>query len=101
MRKKGKRVVLIVLLLLAVLLIPIPSVPYADGGTKVYTSLTYKIVKWNVLLNKMEKPDVIGPDTADSVIHYKPEYFRKTTVYLFPKNFMSVEELYQMEKEKE
>ncbi len=101
MRKKGKRVVLIVLLLLAVLLVPIPSAPYTDGGTRTFTSLTYKIVKWNILLNKPEKPDVIGPDTAESIINFKPKYFHKTSIYFFPKNYLSLEDLYEIEKEKE
>lgn len=39
----------IVIVLIAVLFIPIPSGVYKDGGTREYTALTYKIVKWNRL----------------------------------------------------
>lgn len=32
--------------LLAILFVPIPSGTYKDGGTRAYSALTYKIVKW-------------------------------------------------------
>ena len=34
-------------LLLAVLFVPVPTGMADDGGTQVYSALTYKIVKWH------------------------------------------------------
>lgn len=50
--KKKTWIVLIILLL--ILFIPIPSGTYKDGGTRVYTALTYKIVKWKRLIDADE-----------------------------------------------
>lgn len=65
---------------IAVLFIPIPSGVYKDGGTREYTALTYKIVKWNRL-------------TGDST-------YDKLCVYLFPNNFRSIGSLWTREKDK-
>lgn len=70
----------IVIVLIAVLFIPIPSGVYKDGGTREYTALTYKIVKWNRL-------------TGDST-------YDKLRVYLFPNNFRSIGSLWTREKDK-
>ena len=47
--KKKIWVPVLILMLLAILMIPIPSGVYKDGGTRAYTALTYKIVDWNRL----------------------------------------------------
>ena len=70
----------IVIVLIAVLFIPIPSGVCQDGGTREYTALTYKIVKWNRL-------------TGDST-------YDKLRVYLFPNNFRSIGSLWTREKDK-
>ena len=70
----------IVIVLIAVLFIPIPSGVCQDGGTREYTALTYKIVKWNRL-------------TGDST-------YDKLRVYLFPNNFRSIDSLWTREKDK-
>lgn len=70
----------IVIVLIAVLFIPIPRGVYKDGGTREYTALTYKIVKWNRL-------------TGDST-------YDKLCVYLFPNNFRSIGSLWTREKDK-
>ena len=70
----------IVIVLIAVLFIPIPSGVYKDGGTREYTALTYKIVKWNRL-------------TGDST-------YDKLRVYLFPNNFRSIGSLWTREEDK-
>ena len=44
-----KRWMIIAILVLIVLFVPIPSGVYKDGGTRVYSALTYKIVKWRRL----------------------------------------------------
>lgn len=69
----------IVIVLIAVLFIPIPSGVYKDGGTREYTALTYKIVKWNRL-------------TGDST-------YDKLRVYLFPNNFRSIGSLWTHEED--
>jgi len=75
MKHKSKRWVILLVLLLLVLLIPVPSGTYKDGGTKAYTALTYKIVHWKRLIG------------ADGV-------YEKTRVYPFPLNFSSIDALW-------
>ena len=67
---------IVVLVLLAVLFVPVPTGGYKDGGTKAYTALTYKVVKWNRL---------------DDLIRV-----RRTEVYFFPNNFKSIDTLWKM-----
>ena len=59
---------------LAILFTPIPTVAYKDGGTKVYSALTYKIVDWNRI-------------TGESI-------YSKTRVYFFPNNFRTIDDLW-------
>lgn len=66
----------VVLVLLVVLFVPVPSGVYKDGGTRAYTALTYKIVKWNRL---------------DGFVRVK-----KSKVYFFPNNFKSIDTLWEM-----
>jgi len=68
----------IVIALIAILFIPIPSGVYDDGGTKEYTALTYKIVRWNRLT----------------------EYgiYNKLRVYVFPNNFKSLNSSWAQEE---
>lgn len=47
MKKKIKIFVIVLLASVAVLYIPIPMGTLNDGGTRVYGSLTYKIVDWH------------------------------------------------------
>lgn len=51
MKKKIWIPIVVAVVLLAVLFIPIPNGQMKDGGTKVYSALTYKIVDWNRLYN--------------------------------------------------
>lgn len=69
-----------IIVLLAVLFVPIPSGAYDDGGTRAYTALTYKIVKWNSV-------------TADGV-------YDETKIYIFPNNFKSIDALLEAEADK-
>ena len=68
---KKTLVIFLVAVLLAVLLIPVPSI-YKDGGTRTYTSLTYKVIVWNTLEGK-----------------------RGTEVHLFPNNFYSLDDYHR------
>lgn len=67
----------VVLVLLVVLFVPVPSGTMNDGGTRSYTSLTYKIVKWHRLVG-------IGR-------------YENTSVYFFPDNFKSMSALWEAE----
>lgn len=70
----------VVLLLLAVLLVPIPTANYDDGGTREYTALTYRLVKWNRI-------------TPDGV-------YKNTRVYFGSDRGRSIGELWQTELSK-
>ena len=78
-KKRNKKVwiPIIVLVLLAVFFVPVPSGVYKDGGTKAYTALTYKVVKWRRLVG-------IGR-------------YENTSVYFFPNNFKSMSTLWELE----
>lgn len=73
--KKGMRNLIIAAAALAVLLIPVPTGKGVYGATREFTSLTYKIVYWDV-----------------------PNY-EKTKIYFFPENFNSIYRLYEYEVE--
>lgn len=62
-----------------ILAVPIPTGRYKDGGTREYTALTYKIVRWNRLTG------------ADGT-------YSKTKVYFFPDNFKSIDSLWDKEE---
>lgn len=51
MKKKIWIPIIVSVILLAVLFVPIPNGQMKDGGTRVYSALTYKIVDWNRLYN--------------------------------------------------
>ena len=83
--KKIKRSIIVVLIVLA-LFLPIPTGLYDDGGTREYSALTYTIVDWNKMIYN---------DANDSI-----EIYENTSVYWFPDNFKSIDELWEIEKEK-
>lgn len=63
--------------LVTVLFVPIPSKVHEDGGTREYRALTYKIVDWN------REEDGVSYD--------------RTRLYLLPRNFKSLDELWEEE----
>lgn len=73
-----KRIIIIILAVL-IIVTPIPTSKAKDGGTRAYTSLTYKIVDWNHFY-------------GDEV-----KIFDKTKIYFFPNNFKSLDELLEFE----
>ena len=82
MKKKTKLIISAILVcVLLILFFPIPTGTYKDGGTRMYTALTYKIVKWRVLVD------------AENT-------YEKDSVYWYPDNFKSYEELWALENEK-
>ena len=70
--KKKVWIPIVIVVLLAILVIPIPTGVYKDGGTREYTALTYKVVDWNRL-------------TDDG------STYSATKVYFFPNNFRSID----------
>jgi hypothetical protein len=77
MSKKKKIIVAVVVIIMLVLFFPIPIGTLEDGGSKVYSALTYKIVKW---------------------VYHNEDRSRgyRTRVYWFPDNFMDINELREM-----
>ena len=73
-----------------ILFLPIPQGTYKDGGTKVYASLTYKIVVWNKYL--ASSPD--GSNKGDLHI------YRKVSIYWFSDKDKSIDELWEIEMSK-
>lgn len=80
MKKKKIIIAIAAAVILLVLFLPLPAT-YKDGGTKSYTALTYRIVVWNRIMGENEN-------------------YRATSFYLFPQNRKSIDELWEMEKEK-
>ena len=69
-----KRNLIIIVVILAILLIPVPMGEEEYDATRAYTSLTYKVISWDL-----------------------PNY-QKTKVYFFPENFKSIDEIYEYEE---
>ena len=86
--KKKKIIIssIIVIALLLILFVPIPRA-YDDGGTRTYTSLTYKIVKWKRYVS------VYNENGAMERI----DIYEDTSVYWLPDNFKSIDELWKTE----
>ncbi|MBO7473849.1 MAG: hypothetical protein J6U00_07570 [Ruminococcus sp.] len=79
MKNKTISIISVILVcIFLVLFVPVPTGTYKDGGTRIYTALTYKIVRWSVLM--------------DSAL------YKKTSVFLLPDNFKTYEELWEIEK---
>ena len=79
-----------VVVLLLVLFVPIPMGIYKDGGTRVYSALTYKIVKWNRLSAYQDE----NGNWVDGT-------YSKTVIYWLPNNFKSIDELWEIEQNQE
>ena len=73
--KNKKKAIIILVAVILLLLIPVPNGTVKDGGTKQFTSLTYKVVKWNRLVD------------VDNI-------YQATEFYLFPYNFLSLDRLW-------
>ncbi len=88
---KKKKIIVIALVCLLILFLPIPRGPYDDGGTREYSALTYKIVKWSRTVSVYDEEG-----TVDRV-----DIYRNTSIYWFPNNFKSTEELWKTEYKKQ
>ena len=85
--KKGIIIGIIVVVLL-VLFLPIPKGTSQDGGTRDYDALLYKVVVWNKIQVELNE-DGSGGET---------QIFHKTSVFWFPDNQKSIDELWEIEK---
>ncbi len=93
--KRLRRIIIAAVALIAFLMllfVPMPLGQMKDGGTKVYRSLTYRVVKWNRLYTDYRQNDD-GSHTADL-----EGIYRKTSVYWFSDAARSDAELWQEEK---
>ena len=72
---------------LLVLFLPIPKGTLNDGGTREYSALSYKIVAWNKIQFELNE-DGSGGET---------NFYHKTSVYWFPDNYKSIDELWEIE----
>lgn len=80
MKKRILIAIVVAIVTLAVLFVPKPGNIYKDGGSREYSALTYKIVKWNRLSEDGN--------------------YSNTRVYFFPENLKSIDELWQQEAQK-
>ena len=89
MKKRVVIAVSAILLLALILFLPIPTGKYDDGGTREYSALTYKIVVWN--------KHIVEVDETGKVV--KEEHYHKTSVFWYPDNQKSIDELWKLEKD--
>lgn len=85
-----KKKMLLIILLVILLFFPLPTAMMDDGGTNIYSALTYKIVAWNRVYT------VYGED--GNISHL--EKYDKVSVYFFPTNFKNYEQLWEIEQSK-
>lgn len=71
-------------LLAAILFVPIPIGPAKDGGTRQYSALTYKVVVWNRFTDELDE-------------NGQPIKYQNTSVFWFPDNQKSIEQLWEIE----
>ena len=89
---KSKRIitVIIIIMILLVLFLPIPHGICKDGGTRDYCALTYRIVVWNRM---------VCQNNEDGSVQEVNTY-HKTSVFFLPENFKSIDELWEIETER-
>ena len=84
--KKLLIIISVILLFLIILFVPYFKGTLMDGGTTVYKSLTYTIVKWHKITDFSEDGAV---------------YYTNTSVYWFPDNSISGDMLWHMEMKRQ
>lgn len=75
---------IIALALVIVLFVPFGYASYDDGGTLRFTSLTYSVVKWNRYVSDWSSGEM------------KLDLYQNTCFYLFPDNFRSLDEPWEI-----
>ncbi len=87
--KKAKIIIPVcIAAILLFLFLPIPTGSYDDGGTREYSALTYKIVVWNKFLAEVNGDGSVGDFYT----------YHKTSVFWFPDNYKSIDDLWKMER---
>ena len=76
--KIKKYTIIVIILAFVFLFFPVRNT-YKDGGTRCYSALTYKFVVWN----RIQDADV--------------PIYHKTSLFLFPNNLKSIDELWEIE----
>ena len=79
--KKKIIIYIIIAVILLVLFVPIPKT-LDDGGTKVYSALAYKYIKWNRYVDES-----------------KTRVFQHSRIYVFGSLNKTIDELYEQEIE--
>ncbi len=80
----------IIIAVLLVLFLPVQKRTYEDGGTRDYCALTYRIVVWNKQMIRQNK----------NGSGREPYTYHETSVFWIPDNFKSIDELWNIEREK-
>ncbi len=88
--KKRILAIAVIVLILLILFVPIPRGTYKDGGTRDYSALTYRIVIWNRLTVQVKEDGSAG----------EARTYHKTSIFWFPYNFNSIDELWEIESER-
>ena len=70
-----------------IIFLPIPRGTYKDGGIKDYCALTYRIILWN------RSTDDSGRNASEGEL----TTYHNTSVFWFPANFKSIDELWEIE----
>ena len=78
----------VVVAIALILFVPVPIGPAKDGGTRQYAALTYRIVVWNRFV-----------DQTDADGQLMTTVYHNTSVYWYPDNRKTVDELWEMEME--
>ena len=76
--------VIIALALVIVFFVPFGYRSYDDGGTQKFTSLTYSVVKWSRYESDWSSGEM------------KLDKYENTSFYLFPDNFKSIDDLWEI-----
>ena len=76
--------VIIVIALIIVLFVPFGYASYDDGGTVRFTSLTYSVVIWNRFVSDWSTGEM------------QLQKYENTCFYLFPDNFKSIDDLWEI-----
>ena len=85
--KKKIIIISVVAVLLIALFVPYSVQCYDDGGTKEYSALALKVLKWKKISND-DFGDEEFPET---------KYYEKTSVYFFPYSTKDLSELWKIE----
>ena len=88
MKKKIIISIVVSVALVLIFFLPIPQGTYLDGGTREYSALTYKIVVWNKFM--------VEVDENGQTVH---NTYRNTSVFWYPDNQKSIDELWKIERE--